>query len=149
MTLTEDLTRTLWLVRAGQPLDQIAREERAKEPSVTDLPADRIAATLHRQRRECIPVLHVAADPRDVIGDTDRPAIARRARTLTEAARAYADAATLDGPDHGAAQAAAIDVAAATERRIAELIADAQRDGVTTAAGIAARLVAMGMGVRR
>ncbi len=95
-----------------------------------------------------VPTLHVARDPRDVIGDTDRPAVARRARTLTEAMRAYADATALDGPDHGAAQAAAIDVAQAAERHLAALIADCHRDGVTDPAAIAARLVAMGVGVR-
>lgn len=106
-----------------------------------DAPTERRTAAL-RQRIETI------ADPRDVIGDTDRPAVARRARTLTEAMRAYADAMALDGPDHGAAQAAAIDVAQAAECHLAALIADCHRDGVTDPAAIAARLVAMGVGVR-
>ena len=44
--------------------------------------------------------------PRRVQVIDDSPAIARRGRTLTEAIRAYADSTALDGPHHGAAQAA-------------------------------------------
>ena len=95
-----------------------------------------------------VPALHVARDPRDVIDDTDSPAIARRGRTLTEAIRAYADSTALDGPHHGTAQAAAIEVARAGESHLAALIDDAMRDGATTGAAIAARLVACGVGVR-
>ena len=93
-----------------------------------------------------VPALHAARDPRDVIDDS--PAIARRGRTLTEAIRAYADSTALDGPYHGAAQAAAIEVARAGESHLAALIDDAMRDGATTGAAIAARLVACGVGVR-
>ena len=85
-------------------------------------------------------------DPRDVIDDS--PAIARRGRTLTEAIRAYADSTAIDGPHHGTAQAAAIEVARAGESHLAALIDDAMRDGATTGAAIAARLVACGVGVR-
>lgn len=92
-----------------------------------------------------VPALHVARDPRDVIDDS--PAIARRGRTLTEAIRAYADAQALDGPHHGTAQAA-IEVARAGESHLAALIDDAMRDGATTGAAIAARLVACGVVVR-
>ena len=95
-----------------------------------------------------VPALHAARDPRDVIDDTDSPAIARRGRTLTEAIRAYADSTALDGPHHGTAQAAAIEVARAGESHLAALIDDAMKDGATTGAAIAARLVACGVGVR-
>jgi len=91
-------------------------------------------------------VATITRDPRDVIDDS--PAIARRGRTLTEAIRAYADSQALDGPHHGTAQAAAIEVARAGESHLAALIDDAMRDGATTGAAIAARLVACGVVVR-
>jgi hypothetical protein len=105
------------------------------------------APTAHRTASARQRIATIARDPRDVIDDS--PAIARRGRTLTEAIRAYADSTALDGPHHGTAQAAAIEVARAGESHLAALIDDALRDGATTGAAIAARLTAMGVGVRR
>ena len=97
--------------------------------------------------RQIVPVLHVEAAP-DPIDDEMRefcavesPAIVRRARTLTEAVRAYADAQVypatpiLDARDR--------------ERHLAALVADAQKDGATTPAAIAAHLTRCGVAVRR
>jgi hypothetical protein len=111
-------------------------------------PRDLARATPLRARRQCIPAIHEPATP-ELIADEDRefiaeeidaPTIVRRARTLTEAARAYADAQVYP--------AAPILAAADRERRLAALIADAQRDGATTPDAIAAHLTRMGVAVR-
>ena len=108
-----------------------------------DAPTERRTASA---RQRIATITRDPRDPRDVIDDS--PAIARRGRTLTEAIRAYADSTAIDGPHHGTAQAAAIEVARAGESHLAALIDDAMKDGATTGAAIAARLVAMGVGVR-
>lgn len=160
MTLTDEMTRTAWLVRAAAR-DGVAPHQRlqAARDAAEEIPVTRPARldpivvpfdapTAHRTASARQRIATIARDPRDVIDDTDSPAIARRGRTLTEAIRAYADSTALDGPHHGAAQAAAIEVARAGESHLAALIDDAMKDGATTGAAIAARLVACGVGVR-
>lgn len=107
-----------------------------------------ITTATPRPRRQCIPVIHDAA-PTPVIDDErDVVAVPPCARAVgVEAYRRQVDAMTLD-PSHGIAQAVAIDAAAARERHLAALIADAQRDGATTPEAIAAWLVRRGVGVR-
>ena len=98
--------------------------------------------------RQIIPAIHEPATPEPITDDDreflaeeiDAPTIVRRARTLTEAARAYADAQVYP--------AAPILAAADRERHLAALIADAQRDGATTPEAIAAHLTRMGVAVR-
>lgn len=131
-TLIEDLATTLWLTRAAA---------RSGVEAHNRLQAAKTAAgeTMHRHEPIAEPIA--------------RPAVARRARTLTEAVRAYADQQARDSiatadPSHGIAQSIAIEAAADREllsvSMIAEWIAGARKDGATTDAAIAARLVSLG-----
>lgn len=133
MTLIDDLATTLWLTRAAA---------RSGVESHNRLQAAKTAAgeTMHRHDPIAEPIA--------------RPAVARRARTLTEAVRAYADQQARDSiatadPSHGIAQSVAIEAAERREMEswISQRIADAMHDGATTPDAIAARLVSLGVEV--
>jgi hypothetical protein len=92
-------------------------------------------APVARHRRPCIvPALH---EP----GDLDVPPVARAVGP--EAYRRQVDAMATD-----LYPARQIEQARDRERRLAALIADAQRDGATTPEAIAAHLTRMGVAVR-
>ena len=101
-----------------------------------------------RPRRQCIPVLHVEATP-DPIDDesaefcavADVPPVARAVGV--EACRRRVDSLAAD-----LYPARQLEAAREREAHLAALIDDALRDGATTGAAIAARLTAMGVGVR-
>lgn len=89
-----------------------------------------------RHRRPCIP-----PSPLHVAGDLDVPPVARAVGP--EAYRRQVDAMATD-----LYPARQIEQARDRERRLAALIADAQRDGATTPEAIAAHLTRMGVAVR-
>ena len=90
-----------------------------------------------RHRRPCIP-----PSPLHVAGDLDVPPVARAVGV--EAYRRRVDALAAD-----LYPARQLEAAREREAHLAALIDDAMRDGATTGAAIAARLTAMGVGVRR
>lgn len=90
-----------------------------------------------RHRRPCIP-----PSPLHVAGDRDVPPVARAVGV--EAYRRRVDDLAAD-----LYPARQIETAREREAHLAALIDDALRDGAMTGAAIAARLTAMGVGVRR
>jgi hypothetical protein len=118
-------------------------------PTPTTIPSgpfaigdDLTTATPRRPRTACIPPspLHVPTDRQAIPTIVDDPACVRRRAVGAELYRAYVDAQVYP--------AAPILAAADRERRLAALIADAQRDGATTPEAIAAHLTRMGVAVR-
>lgn len=152
MTLHDDLTRTAALLRAGWPITNLSRAKRAQEQA--DMPRiDPIAEPRDvrpRPRRQCIPALHVEAAP-DPIDDDAREFVAQEV-DIPPVARAVGVEAYRRRVDSLAADlypARQLEAAREREAHLAALIDDALRDGATTGAAIAARLTAMGVGVRR
>lgn len=99
--------------------------------------------------RQIVPVLHVEAAPdpiddeiREFCATADVPACARAIGV--EACRRQVDALATD-----LYPARQLEDARDREAHLAALIADAQRDGATTPAAIAAHLTRMGVAVRR
>ena len=119
MTLTDDMTRTAWLVRAAAR-DGVAPHQRlqAARDAAEEIPVTRPARLdpipapfdAHTRQRVAtlrdVPTLHVARDPRDVIDDA--PTCARTVGV--EAYRRQVDSVALD-PSHGLAQAEAMQAA--------------------------------------
>jgi len=147
VTLHDDLTRTAALLGDGYRIDNLARAKRAQEineampttrhdPGAESLPRRPRRSALFG--RQIVPVLHVEAAPDPVVDEAaefcateiDAPTIVRRARTLTEAARAYADAQARDAvsldPAHGIAQSDGI--RDARRRRAGVVAAQAVKD---------------------
>lgn len=109
-------------------------------PELTQaIPVIAADAPVARHRRPCIPPspLHVAGD-----ADLTTPPVARVVGA--EAYRRQFDALATD-----LYPATALLAVADRERHLAALIDDAMRDGATTGAAIAARLIALGVTVRR
>lgn len=103
-----------------------------------------------RPRRQCIPALHVEAAP-DPIDDDAREFVAQEV-DIPPVARAVGVEAYRRRVDSLAADlypARQLEAAREREAHLAALIDDALRDGAKTGAAIAARLTAMGVGVRR
>lgn len=100
-----------------------------------------------RPRRQCIPAIHEPATPEPITDDAaefcavEIPPVARAVGA--EAYRRQVDAMATD-----MYPARQIEQARDRERRLAALIADAQRDGATTPEAIAAHLTRMGVAVR-
>lgn len=98
-----------------------------------------------RPRRQCIPVLHVEAAPDPIDDESAEFCVPPVARAVgVEACRRRVDSLAAD-----LYPARQIETAREREAHLAALIDDALRDGAATGAAIAARLTAMGVGVRR
>jgi len=101
-----------------------------------------------RPRRQCIPVLHVEAAP-DPIDDESAEFCAVEIPPVARAVGVEAYRRRVDSLAADLYPARQIEAAREREAHLAALIDDAMRDGATTGAAIAARLTAMGVGVRR
>ena len=157
MTLHDDLTRTAALLGDGYRIDNLARAKRAQEineampttrhdPGAESLPRRPRRSALFG--RQIVPVLHVEAAPDPVTDEAaefcavEIPPVARAVGV--EAYRRRVDELAAD-----LYPARQLEAAREREAHLAALIDDAMRDGATTGAAIAARLTAMGVGVRR